>query len=256
MSFNPPINLGITGDLNGADLSKIKKNMVSGKDRAGEGFVLQQTSWPHHCLSKASRHILGKNFKVKHHNQTPAQFSEGMIQKIILETPKADLNPLVKNKLKFFSFVTKLTYSLNWKDILSIMEDFFEAVENEHIDWESWPVIERFLKDAYEQIRFSEGFRPRAHSAPDGAGARPNGGGDSGKKMPDDANGVPTSYMKDNHICCGFNLGFCKTQDGGDHKMYNTMLRHWCGGCHKKSKAKLAHPASGCKNGPFGNLFA
>ena len=168
MNFNPPINMSFKGDLSGSDLNKVRKNMVSGKDRSGEGFVLQQISWPHQCLSKASRHILGKNVKVKHHNQTPAQFSEGMIQKIILETPKAELNPLVKNKLKFFAFITKLTYSLSWKDILSITEDFFEAIENEHIDWDSWPVIERFLKDAYEQIRFTDGFRPRSHSAPAG----------------------------------------------------------------------------------------
>ena len=173
-----------------------------------------------------------------------------------VEPPVLDMKQASnKNKLKFFAFVVKLTYSLNWKDILSIMEDFFEAIENEHLDWDSWPIIERFLKDAYEQIRFSEGFRPRSNSAPAGNGSR-NGAGDGGKKMPDDANGVPTSYMKENHICCGFNMGWCKTQDGGDHKMYNTMLRHWCGGCHKKSNAKLAHPAAGCKNGPFGNLFA
>ena len=229
--------------------------MVSGRDRTSEGIVLKQTYWPHNCLSKASRHILGKNVKVKHHNQNQAQFTEGMIQKIILETPKDDLDPVVKNKLKFFAFITKLSYTLAWKDVLSIVEDFFEAVEYDHIAWDSWPIIERFLKDSYEQVRLSESFRPRAFSAP--PGARPNSGGDPGKKMPEEANGVPVSYMKEQHICCGFSFGFCKVQEGGDHKVYNTLLRHWCGGCYRKSNGatKAVHPAVGCKQGPFANLF-
>ena len=60
MNFNPPINWGLQGDMNNIDLSKIKKNMVSGRDRTSEGIVMKQTYWPHNCLSKASRHILGK----------------------------------------------------------------------------------------------------------------------------------------------------------------------------------------------------
>ena len=147
-----------------------------------------------------------------------------------------------------------MSYTLAWKDILSISEDFFESYEFDHISWDDWPTIERFIKDSYEQVRMSTTARPRSNSAPPAvAGARLP----EQRKMPEHANGVPVSFMKDQYICCGFNLGFCKVQSGGDHKIGNTTLHHWCGGCFKKYNGKKdPHPADGCKNGPFGSLFA
>ena len=64
--------------------------------------------------------------------------------------------------------------------------------------------------------------------------------------------------MIENKICVAYNLGYCPNQKGGDHMVKNNItLRHWCGGCYKKSNnaEKLAHPASSCGKGPFANLF-
>ena len=253
--FRPPINWGLQGDPTNIDISKIKKSMTSGKNRSNDGIVIRQHYWPHDCLSKASRHILGPNVKIKHWNQNQTQFTEGFLQKLLIDTPKANMDPILNNKIKFFAMITKLSYTLPWKDILSITEDFFESFEFDQISWDDWSVIDKFVKESYEQVRLSATSRPRSFSAPAaGSGGAPG----SGRKLPDDANGVPNSYMKSNFICCTFNHEVCKVQNGGDHSIGSVNLHHWCGGCHKKSNGatKANHSALKCKNGPFGSLFA
>ena len=256
--FHPPINWGLTGSMDNIDLNKIKKSMQSGKNRTGaDGIVIRQHYWPHDCLSKASRHILGRNVKVKHGNQTQTMFTEGFLQKLLIDTPKASMDPILCNKIKFFAMLTKLSYTLPWQDILSIAEDFFESYEYDHISWDSWPVVEQFVKDSYEQIKLSSFSRPRSNSAPAGSGAG-FAGNFQKKPLPEDANGVPLSYMRKQFICCKFNLESCEVQAGGDHKAGNATLHHWCGGCFKQSNGatKAAHTATSCTKGPFARLFA
>ena len=256
LGLNPPINLAFQGKMENIDLSKIKKTMTSGKNRSAQGLVLKQVLWPHDCISKASRHILGYSVKIKHENQTFAMFNEGMAQMMLLDTPQDKMDPILKNRLRFQSFIIRQSYVLGWKECLTIVEDFFEACEYNNISWDDWPEIERFLKESAEQIRLSASFRGRANSAPPGAG-NPNGG-QPGKRFSDNANGVPSKWMVENKICVAFNLGYCPNQKGGDHTAKNNVtLRHWCGGCYKKSNSaeKLAHPASTCGKGPFANLF-
>ena len=259
--FHPPINWGLQGELNNIDLNKIKKSMQSGKNRTGgEGIVIRQHYWPHDCLSKASRHILGKNVKIRHNNQTQTMFTEGFLQKLLIDTPKENMDPILNNKIKLFAMLTKLSYTVPWADILSISEDFFEAFEYDHISWDSWPVIERFVKDSYEQIRLSAISRPRSFSAPAGSGhgAGNSWGNPPKRPLPEDINGVPSAFMRKNYICVKFNAESCETQSSGDHKAGNATLHHWCGGCFKQSNGstKAAHPAKSCPKGPFGNLFA
>ena len=262
LGLNPPVNLALQGDLENIDISKVRKTLVSGKNRTAEGIVLEQHLWPHDCISKAGRHILGPKVKIKHDNQTFTHFNEGMVQKLLLDTPADKMDPILRNKLKFYSFILRQCYVLDWQHVLSIAEDFLEAFEYGNITWDSWPEMERFLKESAEQVRLSASFRGRANSAPPAADSYGSGAGaaglrrNPGKKFADNANGVPSKWMMDKKICISFNLGYC--QEASDHLVKTTTLKHWCGGCFKKSEGtdKLAHPASTCKNGPFGNLFA
>ena len=256
LGLNPPINLAFQGKMENIDISKIRKSMTSGKNRSAQGLVLKQVFWPHDCISKASRHILGYSVKIKHENQTFAMFNEGMSQMMLLDTPQDKMDPILRNRLRFQSFIIRQSYVLGWKECLSIVEDFFEACEHANMSWENWPEIEKFLKESAEQIRLSASFRGRANSAPPGAG-NPNGGGQQGKRFSDNANGVPSKWMVENKICVAYNLGYCPNQNGGDHVVKNITLRHWCGGCYKKSNGatKHAHSASTCGQGPFANLF-
>ena len=97
--------------------------MTLAKNRAGgEGIVMRQHYWPHDCLSKVSKHLLGPNVKIKHWNLSQSQFTEGMLQKMLIDTPKANMDPILNNKIKFFAFLTKLSYMLPRKDVLSISE--------------------------------------------------------------------------------------------------------------------------------------
>ena len=257
LGLNPPLNLAFQGKVENIDISKVKKTMTSGKNRSAQGLVLKQVLWPHDCISKASRHILGYSVKVKHDNQNFAMFNEGMSQMMLLDTPRDKMDPILMKRLRFQSFIIRQSYVLDWKDCLVIIEDFFDACEHANMSWDDdWSEIERFLKASAEQIRLSASYRGRANSAP--AGGNPQGGGQSGKRFADNANGVPTKWMIEQKICVAFNLGYCPNQKGGDHATKNNVtLRHWCGGCFKKSNGaeKHAHPASTCPKGPFNNLF-
>ena len=257
LGLNPPLNLAFQGKMENIDISKVKKTMTSGKNRSAQGLVLKQVLWPHDCISKASRHILGYNVKIKHDNQNFAMFNEGMSQMMLLDTPNDKLDPILKNRLRFQSFIIRQSYVLDWKHCLVIIEDFFDACEHGNMSWDDWSEIERVLKASAEQIRLSASFRGRANSAP--AGGNTPSGGPPGKRFSDNANGVPSKWMIEQKICVAFNLGYCPNQNGGDHAVKNNItLRHWCGGCFKKSNGsvKHAHPASTCEKGPFNNLFA
>ena len=158
LGLNPPINLAFQGKMENIDISKIKKTMTSGKNRSAQGLVLKQVLWPHDCISKASRHILGYSVKIKHENQTFAMFNEGMAQMMLLDTPQDKMDPILKNRLRFQSFIIRQSYVLGWKECLIIVEDFFDAQEHANISWDDWSEIEKFLKESAEQIRLSASF--------------------------------------------------------------------------------------------------
>ena len=250
--------------MTSVDLNKIKKNMVSGKHRTNQGIVLRQQFWPHNCVSPASAHLMADGVIPAFDNLTFAQYQEGMLQKILIDAASS-LDPAVKNKLKFQSFLIKLSYSLTWPQVRAIGDRFLEAWEHKTVEWDDWEPIKTFLTEAAEQTRLSAILRPGA--VPGAVGAAPHSnparppkpnGGFPKRGWVTDANGVPWSYMKSKGICCQFNNKNCEIK--GDHKIGDATVHHWCGGCYATSKGsvKEAHAAVGCKKGPFNNksLFA
>ena len=73
-------------------------------------------------------------------NVTFAQYQEGMLQKILLEAP-ATLHIPTINKMKFQSFLIKLSYSLTWEQVRSIGDRFIEAWENKTVEWNNSTIL-------------------------------------------------------------------------------------------------------------------
>ena len=255
---NVPLNWAFEGKMESVDLNKIKKTMVSGKHRSNQGLVLRQQYWPHDCVSAASAHLMTPvGAPPTFDNISFAQYQEGMIQKILLEAP-ASLDVPTINKLKFQSFLIKLAYSLTWEQVRSIGDRFIGAWENKAVNWSNWDAIKAFLTEAAEQTRLSAILQPSATPGAVGAAPRqpnPKPGNPNGarRKWVTETNGVPWSYMKSKGICCQFNHKECPQKT--DHKIADSDVHHWCGGCFATSKGstKEAHPALSCKKGPFNN---
>ena len=258
LGVNPGLKFAFTGDMENIDVSKLRKNMVSGKHRKNAGIVVKQHVWPHDVVSRASAHLWPdtvKDFEFGHWDQTFANFQEGFCQKILVDH-EDELSPVIMNKLRVQSYLIRQAYVLSWADILSISEQFFEAYEYNVVDWTCWSDIEKFLKDACEQARMSALARPNHTPA---AGAAPSGQpAKKDNKFEGNIKGVPWRYMKKVGICCGFNSGSC--QQSGDHKIKDEDVVHWCGGCYAASKGvtKSAHRAKDCGKGPWKDksLFA
>ena len=67
LGVNPGIKLAFTEDTENIDMSKLKKNMHSGKRRKNGGIMVRQHVWPHNVVSRASAHLahnLLRNSKV------------------------------------------------------------------------------------------------------------------------------------------------------------------------------------------------
>ena len=75
---------------------------------------------------------------------TFANFQEGFCQKILIDHEDS-MDIIVQNKLRFQSYLTCHSYILRWDDILSVIEQFFEAFEFEVMEWDNWDDIEKFL---------------------------------------------------------------------------------------------------------------
>lgn len=159
------------------------------------------------------------------------------------------MDVVIQNKLLFQSFIIRQSYILSWEDLLSIIEQFFEAYEFDVVEWDNWDDIEKFLNKACEQARlssFASNTVPAALAAP---GRNPVG--QPAKKFEGSVKGGPWRYMKSKNICCGYNTGSCQQQVG--HTIDKGKVSHWCGGCFNASKGviKEAHKAKDCGKGPW-----
>ena len=254
LGVNPGMKLAFTGDTDNIDVSKLQKNMQSGKHRKRHGgFVVRQHIWAHDVVSKASAHLWPKpkpreDQEFGHCDQSFANFQEGMCQKILIDHEDT-MDIVVQNKLRFQSYLICQAYILPWEDILSIAEQFFEAFEYEVMEWDKWDDIEKFLDKACEQARLSNFARNNVPAALAPPGQNPVG--QPAKKFEGNIKGVTWKFMKDKKICCGFNTGSCQQQDG--HTIGKGVVHHWCGGCYGASKGavKENHPAKSCGKGPW-----
>ena len=253
LGVNPGVKFAFTGDTNNIDISKLRKNMQSGKHRKGSGgIVVREHVWPHDVVSRASSHLWhkkkqGEKFEFGHWDNTFATFQEGMLQKILCDYESMDSS--IRNKLHFQAYLIRQAYVLPWEDILSVAEQFLEAYEFKVVDWDNWDDIEKFLDQACEQARLSTFVRnnvPAALAAPS-----QNPVGKPANSFEGNIKGVPWKYMKKFNICCGYNTGSCQQQDG--HTIGKLKVNHWCGGCHGASNGatKAGHIAKDCGKGPW-----
>ena len=138
-------------------------------------------------------------------------FQEGFCQKILIDHGET-MDPVIKNKLRMQSYLIRQSYILSSEDILSVVEQFFEAYEYDVVDWDNWSDIQQFLQASCEQARPSSFARsntvPATLAPPGRSAAQP------ANKFEGNIKGVPWKYMKAKNICCGFNTGSCKRTCG------------------------------------------
>ena len=253
LGVNPGMKFAFKGDMENIDVSKLRKNMGSGKHRKQSSIVVRQHVWPHEVVSRASFHLWPKtkDFELGHRDQSFAMFQEGMVQKMLIDH-ESSMNPELQNKLRFQAYLIRLSYVMSWEDILSVSEQFLESFEYNVVEWDNWVEIEKFLDQCSQQARLSSMARssavPAALAPPGQIGA---GAGKGAPKVDGNVKGIPWKYMKEKGICCGYNAGSCNQK--GDHMINNSKVTHICGGCFFTSKetTKEVHRAKTCSKGPW-----
>ena len=230
--------------------------MVSGENTNDTGAVMQQTHWPHNLVSHAS----GKKPQ-KHAELSLLQFQEGFLAKILLEADPTKIEPQVRNKILFFHFLTKLSYSLPWAQVLEMAAKFFRGLEHMRFSWDDWNVIHAHLQTSLDQVKIAAlhqrggGYGGGGHGGGGSYGGA-GGGSPAGQGAAADTVGVPHSWMRGKHICIKYNQGFCKIPvDATASHVFaegKPPVQHICAGCFALgNKSERQHGASSCSKKPF-----
>ena len=250
----------VSSDLVGVEMHKFRKFMTPGDDEIGAGLVFRKARWPHNMLQPG---IPGFDV-VAHKDLSYHQLMNGLLSKMLAETPATQLSPELASKIHFAQFLTAMTFHYSHKQVIETCREMIMAWQMKEFEWSNWPLIESRLKNI--RARFQQSPQPHAVNSKARDPKPPHGGGGGGGSQPPknpnhggkNVNGVLNSYMKDNFICIKYNERDGCTEQSATHlnKWDKTStLRHVCGGCHKKSGAELAHAAHGCNKGPFAQLF-
>ena len=245
----------VQGDLVGVDMSKLRKVMTPGDDQVGAGLVFRQIRWPHKMLQPE---VPGFD-TTAHKDLTFHQLMNGMLSKILTETPAARLDKELSNKLAFTQFLVTMSFHYSHKQVLDTCHEMMMGWMMREFEWDNWPLIESRLKNI--RSRFTQ--VPQQHTYSNRREHKHNPGGppnnQPGKQQQgkQDVNGVPKVFMRENQICINFNDKACPEKGSHDNKYKaGQSLKHICAGCYKKlDKAELGHPTAGCGQGPFGSLF-
>ena len=242
----------VQGDLVGVDMSKMRKIMTPGHDQVGAGLVFRQIRWPHKMLQPE---VPGFD-ATAHKDLTFHQFINGMLSKMMTETPADRLDKELASKLAFTQFLVAMSFHYSHKQVLDTCHEMMMSWMMREFEWDNWPLIESRLKNI--RSRFTQ--VPQPHTYSNRKDPRPNPGGASnnqpGKQGKEDVNGVPKTYMRSNQVCINFNDKGCPEKASHANKFkQGQTLKHICGGCLKKNDAEVAHPVTGCGNGPFASLF-
>ena len=246
----------VQGDLVGVDMTKLRKIMTPGHDQVGAGLVFRQIRWPHKMLQPE---VPGFN-TVEHKDLTFHQFINGMLSKMMSETPALKLDKELANKMAFTQFLVAMSFHYTHKQVLDTCHEMMMSWMMREFEWDNWPLIESRLKNIrsrFTQVPQTHTYTNRKEFKPN-PGAPPNNQpGKQQQQGKQDINGVPKSFMRENQICINFNDKNCPEKGTHDNKYKSGQsLKHICGGCFKKlNGAENAHAASGCGQGPFASLF-
>ena len=192
-----------------------------------------------------------------HKDLTFHQFINGMLSKLVTETPADRLDKALANKIAFTQFLVAMSFHYTHKQVLDTCHEMMMSWMMKEFEWDNWPLIESRLKNI--RSRFQQ--VPQPHTYTNRKEHKQPGGPPKGPPAPQgkqDINGVPKDYMRNNEICMKFNdKDGCPEAASHENRFKKGQhLRHICGGCHKKfSKTEDAHAVIGCSKGPFSSLF-
>ena len=251
LGIQPRTNWQIVGDRDSIELSKVRKNMLSGENTNDAGAVMRQEHWPHNLVSHASAKKPGK-----HSELSLLQFQEGFLAKILLEADPTRLEPKVKNKLLFFHYISKLSYSLPWNQVLEVVAKFFRGLEHMRYSWDDWTIIHAHLQTSFEQVKIAA-LQPKFG----GSGGGFQGGAAGGAHPPGlpkqaDTVGVPHAWMRTKQFCIKWNQGHCTTPvDANNSHVFSEgkpPVQHICAGCFVTgNRQEKTHGAANCSKKPF-----
>ena len=252
----------VSSDLLGVEMHKYRKFMTPGDDEIGAGLVFRKARWPHNMLQPG---IPGFDV-VAHKDLSYHQLMNGLLSKMLAETAPTQLSPELASKIHFAQFLTAMSFHYTHKQVLETCREMIMAWQMKEFEWNNWPLIESRLKNI--RSRFQQSPQPHAVNSKPRDPKPPHGGGGGGSQPPKNpthtgknVNGVLNSYMKEQRICIKFNeKDGCQEQGSTppnkwDKSSTPSILRHVCGGCHKKSGAEEHHKAYNCGKGPFAPLF-
>ena len=233
----PPPTMVLEGDQTSLDVHKLTKHMKSGSKRTVGEFVQRQAIWPEQLLAPTAPN----HGKLDHDVLSFPELMDGLLGKIMVET--SPLNTEVANKLSYMREIVSMHYNLELKDVLSINKRFFLAWENKSFEWDDWPRIEMFLRDAkYQQLITSFAYNTRRNSAPPKQGGQPTK--PTGESFVD---GVPSDFLRTNKVCIRFNKGTCDIKNVTQHEHpfdKKKVVYHHCGACKKAGKVDESHGSS------------
>ena len=165
----------VQGDLVGVDMSKLRKIMTPGADQVGAGLVFRQIRWPHKMLQPGV-----PGFDVTAHKDlTFHQFINGMLSKILAETPPGKLDAELANKMMFTQFLVEMSFNYTHKQVLDTCHEMMMSWMMKEFEWSNWPLIESRLKNIksrYTQAPQYHTFQNRQRDP------RPNPGGPPGNQ--------------------------------------------------------------------------
>ena len=87
----------VSGDLIGVEMHKLRKIMTPGDDEVGAGLVFRKMRWPHNMLQPG---IPGFD-TVAHKDLSYHQLMNGLLSKMLAETPVDNLDPVLASQLHF-----------------------------------------------------------------------------------------------------------------------------------------------------------
>ena len=251
LGIQPRTNWQIVGDRDSIELSKVRKNMLSGENTNDSGAVMKQEHWPHNLVSHASA-----KKPQKHSELSMLQFQEGFLAKILLEADPALLETKVKNKMLFFHYISKLSYSLPWPQVLEVAAKFFRGLEHMRFSWDDWSLIHAHLQTSFEQVKIASIQHKFNGGGGNFQGGAAGGGQNPGPPKQADTVGVPHNWMRSKNFCIKWNQGHCTIQvDANNSHVFaegKSAVQHLCAGCFVTgNKHEKGHGASNCSKKPF-----
>ena len=249
------------GNLSNLDLSSAKNRLTSGRDPKNKQGVIIQEMWPNEFIEAFWFDETG------HKKATPLQWASGFITKIYTEFHPDLTGTREHNQVRIFMNLLKMATIYPYSEIQLLNEHLFSSLERGQISWDHWETLNNWWTRAENAIKAkaaatqasSTFATPQVGMGQNKRGAdQPASGQPPAKSPRDNYMGIPTQWLKDQLLCCRFQIGVCKSATA-PHPNPDThkggMVRHICGGCLKLSKKEEPHSMKQCPNKKENGFF-